>query len=262
MKQSARPRAPLALIAAGGEGKRLGSIGPKALVLCAGKPLLGWCLDAFARSEAFAGGRGRVVVAAHASELEAFDAAVEPARSAGLEVLLCEGGPSRSHSVRAALQFALKAAPASESGDRPVLVHDAARPLAGPTLIDACVAALAPSGGATRPDALVPAAPVTDTIKQAGRDGTVLATLDRNTLWAVQTPQAFVLDVLIRALGVAPAGPAVDDATLAAATDDASLVERAGGTVKILPWTDPNPKITTEADLASVAQLMRTATRT
>src|SRR6476659_2620299 len=93
-------KTPLALIAAGGEGKRLGSIGPKALVFCAGKPLLAWCLDAFARSPAFGAG-------------------AEDARAIGLKVLITEGGPSRSHSVAAALR-----AGQPESAEI-VLVHDA-----------------------------------------------------------------------------------------------------------------------------------------
>jgi 2-C-methyl-D-erythritol 4-phosphate cytidylyltransferase len=84
---------------------------------------------------------------------------------------------------------------------------------------------------------------VTDTVKEAYPDGTVMRTLDRSRLWAVQTPQVFRADSLRRALDV-------DDAALAAATDDASLVEAAGGTVRVVEAPHGNFKVTTEADLA------------
>jgi 2-C-methyl-D-erythritol 4-phosphate cytidylyltransferase len=88
---------------------------------------------------------------------------------------------------------------------------------------------------------------VTDTIKQADA-GIVTATLDRSILWAVQTPQAFRRDVLERALDV-------PDDVLAQATDDAWLVERAGGSVRIVESSAANFKITTPHDLR-VAELL------
>lgn len=246
MNSVPNPRsAPVALIAAGGSGERLGAEGPKALVECAGRSLLAWALDAFAGSESVT----RVVVAGRADELERFEDELAPARAAGLEVSLCAGGETRSHSVREALRAAIG------GDDVPpdiVLVHDAARPLAGTALVDACVAGLAADPEA---HALVPAAPVADTIKQAGADGVVTGTLDRSTLWAVQTPQAFRGEVLARVLGLKPDAPVADE-TIAAATDDASLVEAAGGRVVVLPWTDPNPKVTTQADLSLAAGLL------
>ncbi|MEA2330985.1 MAG: 2-C-methyl-D-erythritol 4-phosphate cytidylyltransferase [Thermoleophilaceae bacterium] len=140
-----------------------------------------------------------------------------------------EGGPSRSESVRNALAAAPEA--------RTVVVHDAARPLLTRELADACIGALVGVDGA------IAAAPVTDTVKEAYPDGTVARTLDRSRLWAVQTPQVFRADVLRRALDT-------DDASLAAATDDASLVEAAGGTVRVVEAPPGNIKVTTEADLA------------
>jgi 2-C-methyl-D-erythritol 4-phosphate cytidylyltransferase len=128
---------------------------------------------------------------------------------------------------------ALAAAPEA----RTALVHDAARPLLTRELVEACLGAL------LGVDAAIAAAPVTDTVKEAYPDGTVLRTLDRSRLWAVQTPQAFRADSLRRALDA-------DDATLAAATDDASLVEAAGGTVRLVEAPPGNIKVTTEADLA------------
>jgi 2-C-methyl-D-erythritol 4-phosphate cytidylyltransferase len=246
MDDPAAPHAPLALVAAGGDGRRLGADVPKALVRCGGRTLLAWSLRSLAAASSFAEG-GSVVVAAHASELDAFEAEVEPFRQDGLRIAVCVGGPSRSHSVRNALV-------AAGAIDRfsAALVHDAARPLAGPELIDACVAGIA--GGLI--DALIPAAPITDTVKQADADGVVTATLDRRTLWAVQTPQAFTPRALAAALKIESTA---DDAELASATDEASLVEAAGGTVKILPWLAPNPKVTTAGDLERVAAMLAAA---
>jgi 2-C-methyl-D-erythritol 4-phosphate cytidylyltransferase len=146
------------------------------------------------------------------------------------------GGPSRSESVRNALE----AAPEAST----VVVHDAARPLAGVDLVRRCIEAL--DQGV---DGAIAAAPMTDTVKEAGEDGRVLRTLDRSVHWTIQTPQAFRADALRRAL-------AVDDATLAAATDDASLVEAAGGTIVVVEAPKENLKITTEADLLVAETLL------
>ncbi len=133
--------------------------------------------------------------------------------------------------------------------DEPVLVHDGARPLVTTVLIDACLAAIADGA-----DAAVAAAPMTDTVKQAAPivDGAALPrverTLDRSRLWAVQTPQVFRRAVLVEAL-------AQPDAVLAAATDDASLVEAAGGDVRIVPAPSTNLKVTVPVDL-ELAELL------
>jgi 2-C-methyl-D-erythritol 4-phosphate cytidylyltransferase len=150
------------------------------------------------------------------------------------------GGEQRSHSVRAALA-------ACPDGD-PVIVHDAARPLATRQLFEQALREL---GRAPEVDAVIAAAPVTDTIKEVGEDGrTVQRTLSRTHLWAVQTPQVFRRAALERAL-------AAPDAELARATDDAWLVERAGGVVQIVGSDPGNLKITTRDDLR-VAELLLT----
>jgi len=144
------------------------------------------------------------------------------------------GGAHRSQSVRAALSAA--------AGD-PVIVHDAARPLVRPQDFQAALDELERHGC----DAVIAAAPVADTIKQVGADGVVARTLDRSSLWAVQTPQVFRRAALEAALGAA-------DDVLAAATDDAWLVERAGGTVRVIASPRENLKVTTASDL-QVAEL-------
>jgi 2-C-methyl-D-erythritol 4-phosphate cytidylyltransferase len=157
------------------------------------------------------------------------------------DVLAVPGGAQRSHSVRAALA----AAPGSEQ--EAVIVHDAARPLATTELFAQALDALARAPDA---DAVIAAAPVTDTIKELSDDGrTVRRTLERAKLWAVQTPQVFRRSVLERALGDA------SDALLAQATDDAWLIERAGGTVHVLGSDPGNLKVTTPHDLR-VAELL------
>ena len=196
------------VIAAGGGGERLGADRPKAFVVCAGRPLIEWSLEVL---EAVC---DRVVVAAPADWLR-------PG--------WVEGGPSRSASVRNALAAAPEA--------RTAVVHDAARPLVTRELVEACVGALMGVDGA------IAATPVTDTVKETYPDGTVIRTLDRSRLWAVQTPQVFRADTLRRALDV-------DDEVLAAATDDASLVEAAGGSVRVVEAPPENFKVTTAADLA------------
>ncbi|WP_028059147.1 2-C-methyl-D-erythritol 4-phosphate cytidylyltransferase [Candidatus Solirubrobacter pratensis] len=210
---------PVALLVAAGSGERLGHGRPKALVEVAGRTLLDWSLAALR-----AAGIDQIVVALP-------DGAEAPPGCIGVR-----GGATRSASVRAALA----AAPPSEA----IVVHDAARPLAPPDLFARALAALASA------DCAIAAARVTDTIKEAEGD-TVVATLDRSRLWAIQTPQAFRREALERALDV-------DDAILARATDDAWLVERAGGSVRVVESSPANFKITTPHDL-QVAELLLTS---
>ena len=142
------------------------------------------------------------------------------------------GGSTRSASVRAGLD----AVPGSAEV---VVVHDAARPLAAPALFDAVTGAV--GAGA---DAAVPGLPIPDTVKRVD-GGNVVETISRDALVAVQTPQAFRADAL-RAAHVADGE----------ATDDAALVEAAGGRVVIVPGDPRNLKVTTPADLVVAAALL------
>jgi 2-C-methyl-D-erythritol 4-phosphate cytidylyltransferase len=146
------------------------------------------------------------------------------------------GGASRSESVRNALAIAPEADIA--------VIHDAARPFVTAGLVRACIAEIE-SGW----DGAIAAAPVTDTIKQADPDGRIRTTLDRRTLWAVQTPQVFDAAVLRRALDA-------DAGALGVATDDAQLVEAAGGSVRIVEAPAENFKVTWPADLARAEALL------
>ena len=205
------------IIPAGGSGERLGADRPKAFVVCAGRPLIEWSLEVLGSV------CDRVVVAAP----EGYDDGPDRVR----------GGESRSASVRNALAAAPEAAVA--------VVHDAARPLVTRDLVERCVAALEPGV-----DGAIAAVPMTDTVKEAAAsDGRVLRTLDRSSLWAIQTPQVFRADVLRRALER-------DAAALAAATDDAALVEDAGGVVRVVEAFPENLKVTRESDLRIAEALL------
>jgi 2-C-methyl-D-erythritol 4-phosphate cytidylyltransferase len=212
----------VALIVAAGRGERLGSGGPKALVTLAGKPMLQWSVDALRSVAAVE----RIVVALPADSLG--DA---PPGTVGTA-----GGAVRSESVRLALLEA-------GEGD-PVIVHDAARPLARSELFERVLDELDSSGA----DAVIAAAPVADTIKEVGADGvTVARTLDRSRLWTIQTPQVFRRAVLEQAL---------DSGDLRKATDDAWLVEQLGGTVRVVESAAENIKVTTVTDLRLAEMLL------
>jgi 2-C-methyl-D-erythritol 4-phosphate cytidylyltransferase len=210
------------VIAAAGSGERLGAGGPKAMVELAGRPMLDWSLEAFRGAESV----GEIVVAVPPGEEESV---------AGRGVVAVTGGEHRSESVAKALELC--------DGEI-VVVHDAARPLVTPDLIDAVVGELAGHDDAA---GVIAATPVTDTIKQAGDDRQVERTLDRSGLWAVQTPQVFRAEALREALS--------DLDSLPHATDDAMLVERRGGRVLIHPAPAQNLKVTTPLDLR-VAELL------
>ncbi len=211
----------VALVVAAGSGERLGAGRPKALVELAGRPLMQWSIDVLLGLE----------------EVEKVVVALPPGVPAPAGARGVTGGASRSESVRLALA-------AAGPGD-PVLVHDAARPLLTAELARAAIAALAGDAGA---DGAIAVGRVTDTIKRVDAAGAVLATLPREQLVAVQTPQVFRRAALERALDT-------DAAQLAAASDDAWLVERGGGRVITVAAGSENLKVTTPLDL-QLAELL------
>jgi 2-C-methyl-D-erythritol 4-phosphate cytidylyltransferase len=211
----------IALILAAGSGERLGLSRPKGLVELAGRPLVEWSIEVLSGVD----GIERIVLA------------LPPGTRAPLGVTAVDGGPVRSDSVRKALA-------ATERGD-PVLIHDAARPLLTAELAKAVIAALLADESA---DAAIAAIPLTDTVKRVDRGGVVSQTLDRRELWAAQTPQVFRRAALERGL-------AVSEEILAEATDDAWLIERAGGKVIVVGASEENLKVTTRLDL-EVAEML------
>ncbi len=160
---------------------------------------------------------------------------------AGRDLGVVAGGATRSQSVSNAL---------AAVGTELVAVHDAARPMLTADLVEELIAALS---GRTDADGVIAAAPVTDTVKEArgdieGGDPVIARTLDRGRLWAAQTPQVFRVEALRAAFAAGPE-------QLAAATDEAMLVEVAGGRVLLHPSPPENIKVTAPLDL-KMAELL------
>jgi len=214
-----------AILVAAGRGERLGLDHPKAFAKLGEDPLLA---EPLRRLEDSGWIDGIVVVAPPGWEEPAILLAEE--LGCGKANACVAGGATRTDSVRAGLAEV----PATALV---VLVHDVARPLLSDEVIERVLAPLSEGW-----DGAVPGIPVADTLKRVGRDGAVLETIARDSLYAVQTPQAFLADVLRRA--------AVSDAE---ATDCAGLVEAAGGRVKVVDGDPRLLKVTTADDLAKIA---------
>lgn len=206
------------MVVAGGSGSRFGR--PKQFLDLAGQPVITWSVQA-ARSVAH--GVVVVVPAGFAGDTWGAD-------------LVVEGGGTRSASVRAGLA----AVPADASV---IVVHDAARPLAGAVLFQAVVDAISAPGT----DGVIPVLPVSDTLKRVSGD-VVTDTLDRQGVVTVQTPQAFVASTLRAA-----------HASGDEATDDAGLLEARGATVRTVPGSPTNLKLTYPEDLALASALVEVA---
>jgi 2-C-methyl-D-erythritol 4-phosphate cytidylyltransferase len=214
-----------AILVAAGRGERLGLDRPKAFAKLGDEPLLA---EPLRRLDACPWVDGIVVVAPPGWEEPAILLAEE--EGCGKVRACVAGGETRSDSVREGLAEVA-------AGALVVLVHDAARPLVTDEVIERVLAPLSDGW-----DGAVPGLPVGDTLKRVGADGRVQETVTRDGLWAVQTPQAFAADVLRRA-----------QASGAGATDCAGLVEAAGGRVKVVEGDPRLLKVTSAADLATVA---------
>ena len=213
------------IVVAGGSGRRFGE--QKQFSSLGGRPVLSWAVDACK-----AASDGVVVVV---------PAAAQPVDSPGADAVVT-GGTTRAESVRCGLE-------AVPAGADVIVVHDAARPLAPQSLFAAVLDALHEEGVVGAVPGLAPS----DTIKVVDHHMNVTNTLDRDSLVAVQTPQAFRADVLRAAHATAAKSPGAE------ATDDAMLVEAEGGRVRVVPGHAGNLKITTPADLATAERLLAAA---
>ncbi|HKV18305.1 MAG TPA: 2-C-methyl-D-erythritol 4-phosphate cytidylyltransferase [Mycobacterium sp.] len=214
----------VAVVPAAGSGERLAAGAPKAFVNLGGRPMLERALEGLRNS----------------GVVDSIVVAVPPKRTDqaklvfGGDAVIVAGGSDRTESVRLAL---------AAVGDAEfVLVHDAARALTPPALIARVVAALQ----AGHP-AVIPALPVSDTIKAVDANGVVLGTPERSGLRAVQTPQGFQTELLRRAYERATAG---------GFTDDASVVEATGTPVQVVEGDPLAFKITTPNDLLLAEALL------
>lgn len=215
------PHPVVAIVPAAGSGERLGAGVPKAMVLLAGEPILAHAVRALVADH-----RVGLVVLAAPEGLEDAMAAAAAAQSGGVPVVAVTGGATRAQSVALALNVV------PEEFDI-VLVHDAARCLVPVEVVAAVIDAVL--AGAV---AVVPGAPVVDTIRELAADGGS-RTIDRASLRAVQTPQGFRADLLRRAHATGDIG----------ATDDAGMVEALGLPVVLVPGHPRALKVTTGQDL-------------
>ncbi|MCG0277088.1 MAG: 2-C-methyl-D-erythritol 4-phosphate cytidylyltransferase [Thermanaeromonas sp.] len=224
-----------ALVAAAGKGRRLGLGYNKVFLHLKGRPLLSYSLEVLEKSPLV---QAVIVVTAPGDVAKCWDVI---GRGYAKSIRVVEGGEERQDSV----SQGLKALPAETEF---VAVHDAARPLVTQELLAAVVEAALETGAA------IAAVPVQDTIKRSGTAGIVEGTVDREGLWAAQTPQVFRRDWLEEAHS---------RAMLEGwrATDDASLVERCGYPVRIVKGDYGNIKVTTPVDVILATALLEARKR-
>jgi 2-C-methyl-D-erythritol 4-phosphate cytidylyltransferase/2-C-methyl-D-erythritol 2,4-cyclodiphosphate synthase len=230
-----RPAADAVVVAAGSSRRMGGS--DKLMAPMAGRPLLAWTLAAVAASPVV----DRLVLVTAPERVEAFAAAPWlPARV----VAVVAGGASRQASVAAGVRHLDRLDPAGR--DRPVLVHDGARPLVSAALLDAVATAVARYGAA------IPVLPVAETLKRVGQ-GMVHETVDRSVLAAAQTPQGARRGLLLDAWAAFPPdGPREF-------TDEAALLEACRIEVHAIPGESANLKVTLPDDLRRVARALAPA---
>jgi 2-C-methyl-D-erythritol 4-phosphate cytidylyltransferase len=225
-----------AIIAAAGEGKRLGGQVSKSFLPIAGRPLVLRTLDRFFSTQSIE----KVILVVAAKELRPSQALIQndPNLSHRPWVLQA-GGATRQESVRRGIEKL-------DADCEIVAIHDGARPFVSSSLIDRCV------DEAYRVGAVVIGVPVRDTIKFVSEAHWVQATPARNTLWDIQTPQVFRKEIIVEAhdWGMRQA---------IEATDDAMLVERIGQPVFLLEGERTNIKITVPEDILLAEALLRDA---
>jgi 2-C-methyl-D-erythritol 4-phosphate cytidylyltransferase len=223
----------VAIIPAGGMGKRMGSELPKQYLSLAGIPILVITLRAFQHSPLI----DEILLAVPEGDLSDVRRNIIEQFHITKVSLVLAGGRERQDSVRNALAHL-------REEHNLVLVHDGVRPFVTEDLIKRVVA------GANAFGAAIVGVPVRDTVKEVDRKGCVARTVPREGLWLTQTPQAFRREVILAAYGKA----AVDRFY---GTDDASLVERTGICVRMIPGDADNIKLTTPEDLAQGERIIR-----
>jgi 2-C-methyl-D-erythritol 4-phosphate cytidylyltransferase/2-C-methyl-D-erythritol 2,4-cyclodiphosphate synthase len=232
----ARGHADVVVVAAG-TSQRFGSDKLEADV--GGRPLLAWTLDRLASSELVEG----IVVVTSADRLDRIrSAAWLPSKVADV----IAGGARRQDSVAAGLGAVAERATggSDDAGDRVVLIHDGARPLITPALIESVILAVREFGAA------VPVVPIAETVKRVDRHGRIVDTLDRTELAAAQTPQGATLGTFQRAFREQSGHESREF------TDEAALLEACRIAVHAIPGDERNFKVTLPGDLARVAAIL------
>ncbi|MDP6125948.1 MAG: 2-C-methyl-D-erythritol 4-phosphate cytidylyltransferase [Candidatus Latescibacteria bacterium] len=220
----------VAVVVAAGSGVRFGGDVPKQYTLLAGRPMLVWSLQACAKCDSI----DDIVVVVPAGDEKFVAEDVVAANDISGVSRIVAGGATRQESTF----LGIEALPTSTFA----VVHDAARPVLGQQDLSSVVSEAVASQGA------ILATPVTDTIKRLNEDGG-LETVDRDGLWAAQTPQVFEVGVLKKAME-----QAFTDGF--SATDEASLVERIGVEVRIVRSEEINLKVTTAEDMETAERIL------
>jgi len=224
-----------ALIVAAGRGTRVAGPVPKQYAQLGGTSVLARTLGVLLEHPAIDVG----VVAIAEPDRARYEAAVASGHPKLAPPVL--GGATRQRSVLNGLRALAPLSPSS------VLIHDAARPFVTPDIVDRVLAALQRSPGA------IAAVPLADTLKRAGHDSRIEATLDRAGLWRAQTPQGFRFNAILQAHEAALAAGRGD------LTDDAAVAEWAGLPVELVEGSEANVKLTTAEDLARAARAVEPA---
>jgi len=220
-----------ALIAAGGTGTRMGARTNKLMMPLNGKPVLARTLAVFDGMEEIA----QIVVVLHPGLIDGVRGLL-PEWGVAKPVNLVPGGKTRQESVYTGLR-------ALPENTEIVAIHDGARPLIDPVIVRRTLLAAEKSGAAAA------GIPVKDTLKRVGGENRIESTVDRKDLWQVQTPQTFRCDLILDAHREAQAKGWT-------CTDDASLIERTGGTVTMVEGSALNVKITTPEDMHLAQKLL------
>jgi len=226
------PKRTVAIVPAGGSGKRMGGPLSKQYFLLAGKPILAHTLKRFQESGAISA----VILVVPADDVEPVGKTIVDRYGLTKVKAVIPGGTQRQDSVRNGLD-------AAGEGYDIILIHDGVRPFISDHLISRAVREAETFGAVTV------GCPAKDTIKSISSEGFVKNTLPRDSIWTIQTPQAFRTDVIVEAHR-----RAVADGYYG--TDDAALVERMGIPVKALAGSYDNIKITTKEDMALAERIM------
>jgi 2-C-methyl-D-erythritol 4-phosphate cytidylyltransferase len=223
-----------AIIVAAGKGLRMQDSKRKQYKELEGKPILAHTLMAFDRCDSI----DRIIVALPVKDLESCRHTILSAASANKKIELISGGDHRQDSVYNGLQ-------AIKDDNGIVLIHDGVRPFVRQEHLLTCIE------GARKQGACILGLPVFDTVKQVNAKNQIVQTRTRDTLWLAQTPQAFQMKLIKKAHAAAKRDGF-------RGTDDASLVERLGTMVKIIPGSRSNIKITHPEDLKIARALLQT----
>jgi 2-C-methyl-D-erythritol 4-phosphate cytidylyltransferase len=224
----------IAVIPAAGSGTRMGSSRPKQFMDLCGKPMLAVTLERFQRCDLVDG----IVLVVSGADITYCTSEIVNRYGLSKVTIVVAGGQRRQESVRNGIEAV------SNSSTR-ILIHDGARPLVTPELIERVIK------GSRRYRAVIPGIPLKDTLKEVDSRGRVVKTVERAALWVIQTPQIF------QGEDIRAAHKKAREEDWEGVTDDAFLIEKMGIPVDVIEGEDTNIKITTMKDLDLARSFLR-----